>query len=103
MSKTKVGKATKPTIGVDISTGIASLFRSEEVYSPTEFLDWRTDVRYSINRKAPAYMYNDPRTLPSTISLAQWLAYDSSQGDEVEVWLRRLSMSDIEIANYKKI
>lgn len=99
---TKVGKTAKPTVGVDINTGIASLFRSEDVYSPTEFLAWRSDVLYSINRSALPYMYDDPRTLPSNISLSEWLAYDSSQGDEIDVWLRRLSMSDVEIANYKK-
>ena len=99
---TKAGKTAKPTIGIDISTGITSLFRSEDVYGPYEFLDWRTDVLYSMNRSAPSYMYDDPRTLPSNISLSEWLAYDSSQGDEVEVWLRRIGLSDTEIANYKK-
>ena len=99
---TKVGKASKPTIGINVNTGITSLFRSAEVYSPTEFLDWRTDVLYSINRSAKPYMYNDPRTLPSEISVDEWLAYDASQGDNVEVWLRRIGLSDIEIANYKK-
>ena len=99
---TKLGKSAKPTVGIDINTGFASLLRSEEVYSPTEFIDWRTDVLYSINRNAKPFMYNDPRTLPSDISVNEWLAYDSSQGDPVDVWLRRLSLSDIEIANYKK-
>lgn len=99
---TKIGKTAKPTVEVAINTGIVSLFRSEDVYSPTEFSDWRTDVMYSINRSAPPYMYNDPRELPSNISLDEWLAYDSSEGDETNVWLRRIGLSDIEIGNYKK-
>jgi len=97
---TKTGKTGKPTINVDVNLGVSSLFRSEDVYGPYEFIDWRIDVEKSINRSAPEYMYNDPRSLPSGISLSDWLAYDSSQGDEVEVWLRRLNMSDPEISNY---
>lgn len=98
---TKTGKAAKPTIGIDITTGFATLLRSEDVYSPTEFLGWRTDVMYSINRSAKPYMYNDPRTLPNDISLDEWMRYDSSQGDEINTWLRRIGLSDVEISNYK--
>ena len=97
---TKVGKTSKPTIGVDVNAGIVTLLRSEDVYSPTEFLNWRTDVMNSINRSAKPYMYNDPRSLPSSIPLSDWLAYDSSQGSEVGVWLRRIGLSEVEITNY---
>ncbi|MGV8095414.1 MAG: SusC/RagA family TonB-linked outer membrane protein [Mangrovibacterium sp.] len=98
---TRQGNAAKPTIGVDVSLGVATLFRSEDVYGPYEFLDWRGDIMRSSHRNAPEYMYVDPRTLPSDISVTQWLAYDSSQGDPVDVWLRRLNLSDVEINNYK--
>lgn len=42
----------------------------------------------------------NPRTLPSDISVEDWLAYDNSKGDPVEVWLGRLSLKPIEIQNY---
>ena len=97
----KKGKSAKPIIGVDINLGMASLLRSEDVYSPTEFMNWRVDVLNSIHRSAPPYMYNDPRNLPSNVTPEQWLAYDNSKGDLVDVWLRRLSFSNPEVANYK--
>src|SRR5690606_9984311 len=39
--------------------------------------------------------------LPANISIEEWLAFDASSGDPVEVWLQRLNMKQVEIENYK--
>jgi len=97
---TKKGIVGKPVIGVNIGVGVASLFRSADVYGPDDFIDWRTDVLQSINRKAPAYVFKDPRKLPTGVTLDEWKAYDGSKGDEVDIWLRRIGMSQPERENY---
>ncbi|WP_240052380.1 SusC/RagA family TonB-linked outer membrane protein [Bacteroides salyersiae] len=97
---TKMGKSVKPTVKFDVTLGIASMQKRQRVYGPEEFLAWRGDVLESINVNHKPYEYDDPRTLPSDISVEDWLAYDNSKGDPVEVWLGRLSLKPIEIQNY---
>jgi TonB-linked SusC/RagA family outer membrane protein len=99
---TKKGTMGKPSIGVNIGLGIADLFRSAEVYEGENFIDWRSDVLQSINRSAPAYVFQDPRKLPPGVSLEEWKAYDGSTGDETDIWLRRIGMSQPERGNYVK-
>src|SRR5699024_6013517 len=75
---------------------------NEPIYQGKEFIAWRTDVENSIhgfNQKP--YQFNDPRKLPSDISTDEWLAYDASSGDPVNVWLNRLNFNPIEIKDYK--
>ena len=96
---TKMGKSVKPTVKFDVTLGIASMQKRQRVYGPEEFLAWRGDVLESINVNHKPYEYDDPRTLPSDISVEDWLAYDNSKGDPVEVWLGRLSLKPIEIQN----
>lgn len=97
---TKKGKSEKPTINFDASIGIATHAVKEPVYDASNFTAWRTDVFNSTNPTHQPYEFNDPRTLPSDISIEDWLAYDNSTGDPVEVWLRRIGFKDIEIQNY---
>jgi TonB-linked SusC/RagA family outer membrane protein len=99
---TKKGTLGKPAIGVNVGIGIADLFRSADVYEGEKFIDWRSDVLQSINRNAPAYVFRDPRKLPSGVSLDEWKAYDGSTGDEMNIWLRRIGMSQPERENYVK-
>lgn len=97
---TKAGKTEKPTIGFSSSLGITSLFRSADVYGPTEFIDWRSDVLKSVNRNAPAFVFENPKNLPAGKTMEEWLKYDNSSGDPQDVWLRRLGLSQVERDNY---
>lgn len=97
---TKKGKTEKPTIGFSSSLGITSLFRSADVYGPNDFVDWRSDVLKSVNRNAPAYVFENPKNLPSGITMAEWLQYDNATGEPQDVWLRRLGLSQVERDNY---
>src|SRR5690554_3241579 len=99
---TKTGQGDKPTIKINTNWGVAAMSVHEPVYGPHEFISWREDVMKSINAGGyEPYRFSDPRNLPSNISLEQWLSYDGSEGDPVTVWLQRLNMQPVEIANYK--
>ncbi len=102
---TKKGKTGKPTINVNSSVGVATMSVNERVYNADDFLNvWRRNVKYSTNVNAQPYRFDDPRTLPSSISVADWLSYDNSSptADPVTVWLQRLNLQPVEVANYKK-
>lgn len=100
---TKKGKTSKPTITLNSAFGVATREVTEHVYDANGFVNWRTDVLKSINVNAKPYQFNDPRALPPDITVAQWLAYDNTPAtnDPVDVWLTRLKMFPVEIANYK--
>lgn len=97
---TKMGRTEKPTISFDTSFGTTSLFRYADVYGPAGFVDWRSDVLKSINRNAPAYVFEDPSKLGAGTTLDDWLSYDNATGDPQDIWLRRLGMSQVERDNY---
>ncbi|HEX5025523.1 MAG TPA: SusC/RagA family TonB-linked outer membrane protein [Agriterribacter sp.] len=102
---TKKGKTGKPTINVNSSVGLATMSVNEKVYDEQGFLNtWRRQGKYSTNVNAQPYQYDDPRTLPSGVSVADWLAYDNSSptADPVVVWLQRLNLQPVEVANYQK-
>ena len=99
---TKRGTSEKPTIGFDMSVGMVSLLRSAKVYGPEGFINWRSDVLKSINRSAPPYVFESPDNLPDGITQEEWLKYDNSQGDPMDVWLRRIGLSQVERDNYFK-
>jgi TonB-linked SusC/RagA family outer membrane protein len=103
---TKKGKTEKPTITVNTTAGIATKEVKEQVYDANGFVNWRVDVLKSINPAIIAtqpYRFNDPRTLPSNVTTAQWLAYDNTPAtaDPMDTWLTRLKLFPVEIANYK--
>lgn len=100
---TKKGKKGKPVINFNANYSVATMEVNQPVYQGQAFVDWRTDVENSIHGfSAQPYQFNDPRKLPEDISIDQWLAYDASSGDPVDVWLRRLNFNPIEITDYKK-
>ena len=102
---TKKGKLGKPVINVNSSVGVATMSVNEKVYNAEDFLNvWRRYGKYSTNINAQPYRFDDPRTLPSGVSVADWLAYDNSSqtADPVTVWLTRLNLQPVEIQNYKK-
>ena len=103
MISTKRGNKGKPTININSNFGIASIAADERTYEGEAFLDWRTDVYNSMNAgKLKPYQFSDPRTLPGDLPIENWLAYDGSTGDPVDVWLRRIGLQPVEIQNYKE-
>lgn len=100
---TKRGKSGKPQITINSNFGINNIGKSNRLLNPQEFLDWRTDVLWSMSGHNPTqeFTYTDPRKLPSNISQAQWLALGTGSGDPVDIWLNRLRLFPVEVANYK--
>lgn len=82
------------------SVGLSTMAMHERVHDASSFTNWRSDVMKSIKANYQPYQYDDPRTLPSSVSIDEWLGYDGSKGNPVEVWLRRLNMQPVEIQNY---
>ncbi|WP_206106037.1 SusC/RagA family TonB-linked outer membrane protein [Olivibacter sp. XZL3] len=97
---TKKGKEGKPMINYSTNIGIATMAVNEPVHDAQSFVPWRQDVFKSINPNAQPFRFDDPRNLPSDISVDDWLAYDGSTGDPVRAWLRRLNLQPVEIENY---
>ncbi|WP_220392886.1 SusC/RagA family TonB-linked outer membrane protein [Chitinophaga lutea] len=98
---TKKGSKSKPTITLNANTGISTLAMDQPLYDGPGFVRWRTDVMKSINASAQPYRFDDPRTLPSNITIDQWKAYDNSQGDPIDIWMTRLKIFPVEVRNYK--
>ena len=96
---TKKGSGGKPSISFSSNIGFTSLSKDQPVYGPDGFVNWRKDVAQSTNVGFSPEKYSDPREL-TEVSVDDWLAYDGSSGDPVEVWLRRLNLQPIEIQNY---
>ncbi|NKI25331.1 TonB-dependent receptor [Arenibacter sp. 6A1] len=96
---TKKGSGGKPTINISSNIGFTSLSKDQPVYGPDGYINWRKDVAKSTNVNFSPEEYSDPRNL-SGVSVEDWLAYDGSTGDPVEVWLRRLNLQPVEIQNY---
>jgi len=97
---TKKGKPGKPRINFSSTVGVATMSVNQPVHDASTFTSWRTDVYKASNINAQPYRYDDPRNLPSNISVNDWLAYDGSSGDPVRVWLRRINLQPNEIDNY---
>ncbi|GGZ31575.1 SusC/RagA family TonB-linked outer membrane protein [Echinicola pacifica] len=99
---TKKGIKGKPRIKINSNVGFASVASTEKVYGPQAFIDWRTDVFESSNAGGfDPYEFSNPNSLPSNVSIDEWMAYDGSTGDPETVWLQRIGLQPIEIANYK--
>lgn len=100
---TKRGTLGKPVIKINTNWGTQGMAKHQPVYDGPGFLSWREDVMESINAGGfEPYRFSNPNTLPSDISLETWLSYDGSDGDPETVWLQRLNMQPLEIANYKR-
>ncbi|CAN5382550.1 TonB-dependent receptor [soil metagenome] len=101
MINTKKGKTGKPIINLNSNIAVATMSVNQPVYKGEDFVKWRTDVQNSIRgfNQQPS-QFDDPRNLPSNVSVADWLAYDASSGDPVNVWLNRLNFQEVEKKNY---
>ncbi len=98
---TKKGKSGKPQITINSNLAINKVGKFNDILNAEDFLSWRGDVLWSMNGHNPATQYNfyDPSKLPSNITLAQWQGSD--KGDPTDIWLNRIKMFPVEIANYK--
>ncbi|MBC7827439.1 MAG: SusC/RagA family TonB-linked outer membrane protein [Chitinophagaceae bacterium] len=97
---TKKGTRSKPTITLNSNIGISELAQNEPLYDGPGFVAWRSDVQKARNAAATnLYIYDDPRSLPSNITMTQWRA--GRQGDSLDIWLDRLGLRPIEIKNWK--
>ncbi|MCC5936854.1 MAG: SusC/RagA family TonB-linked outer membrane protein [Lunatimonas sp.] len=100
---TKRGTLGKPTIKINTNWGTQGMSKHEPVYDGAGFISWREDVMKSIFAGGyEPYRFSNPNTLPSDISLDTWMSYDGSEGDPETVWLQRLNMQPLEIANFKR-
>jgi TonB-dependent starch-binding outer membrane protein SusC len=101
---TKKGKMGKPIINVNSSVGLATMATMQEVYGPYEFVSWRTNVMKSLNYYNAAtnqklYKFEDPSNLRDGVTETMWR--DGAAGDLTDIWLARLGLLPVEIANYK--
>jgi TonB-dependent starch-binding outer membrane protein SusC len=78
---------------------MSEVAKKQDVLSPDGFISWRQEVMRNINATAVPYRFTNPNNLPSDVTLTQWLGTDT--GDPTTVWLTRLNMQSVEIANYK--
>lgn len=101
MITTKKGSGGKPTISFNANYGVATLSNDRPIYDAEGYLVFRQAVIESMNENFRPHQFGDPRKLPANIGLEDWLAYDASSGDPVEVWLQRLNMKQVEIENYQ--
>ena len=90
---TKKGKSQKPLVSVNTKWGIQTLIRKEQAYDVSGYLRMRTDAmeQYAPKDNMPGY-YHNPNSLPSGVTLEQWLSYDgnvSDVNDPTDYWLNR--------------
>jgi TonB-dependent starch-binding outer membrane protein SusC len=98
---TKKASTGKTTIAFNTNVGLSTLAMDQPLYDGPGFLGWRRDVLKSVNNGGQPFQFDDPRTLPSNISIAQWKSYDGLQGDSITIWLTRLKLFAVEQQNYK--
>jgi TonB-linked SusC/RagA family outer membrane protein len=105
ITTTQGAKETDKTL-INFSANIGSVSpgKMAHVYKAYEFIRWRQDVLRSMNYySSPAneklYLFDNPNELPSGVSMDMWM--DGNTGDPEGIWLSRLGLSSIEIANYK--
>ena len=97
---TKKGSSRKPLITLNTNIGIGVLAQNEELYDGEGFIRWRGFVQRSRNvSPLKHHIFDDPRNLPPGITMTQWR--DGRAGDSIDIWLDRLGLRPIEIANYK--
>lgn len=104
---TKRGKSGKPQISVNANYNLNKISQYPRLLSPTEFINWRTDVLWSMrgfdstSRPNIKYQFTDPSKLPAGLSVDDWKALTGATGDPVDIWLNRLRLTTVEVKNYK--
>ncbi|WP_423128960.1 SusC/RagA family TonB-linked outer membrane protein [Gaoshiqia sp. Z1-71] len=103
---TKKGKKGKPVININSSFGLATMATMQDVYKPHEFLEWRTQVMKSLNMyssnanvRDKLYKFENPEKLQDGVTEEMWR--DGASGDLTDIWLARIGLLPVEIANYK--
>jgi TonB-linked SusC/RagA family outer membrane protein len=102
---TKTAKEeSKPAINFNGHYSYVTIAQMPEVRDHNQFITWRGDMMKSMNyynasMKDKLYLYDNPDNLPSGVTLDMWR--DGNQGDPLEIYLSRLGLSALEIANYK--
>ncbi len=102
---TKKGRKGKPTINVSASVGVATIAHTAlDWMTGEQFLDWRiagmeNKERHQVDK--PGY-YDNPAN--AGVDLQTWKEYDGSGdvADLDQIWLNRLGLYPLEIANYKE-
>lgn len=105
---TKRGKVGKPVITVNSNIGMNKLVNQPHLLNGPELLQFRADAQWakasfdSTSKPGIQYIYTDPTRLPSTFTVAQWLALDGSGSlNPTDVWLSRNLFKPIEQTNIK--
>lgn len=105
---TKRGKIGKPVITVNSNFGINKVVNQPHLLTGPEILDFREAAEWaktnfdSTSKPGIKYKFLNPAKLPSTFTVAQWLALDGSTGlDPTNVWLNRNEWKPIEQTNIK--
>ncbi len=105
---TKKGKFGKPVITVNSNIGMNKLVNQPHLLNAEEFLQFRQDALWSkagfdsTSKPGIQYIYTDPTKLPSSFTVAQWLALDGSgTQDPTNVFLARNLYKPIEQTNIK--
>ncbi|MFZ9262117.1 MAG: SusC/RagA family TonB-linked outer membrane protein [Chitinophagaceae bacterium] len=109
---TKKGKSGKPVVTFNSNYTMNKIARWPGLLSPEEFLNWRSDVIYSMrgydstSKPGIKYWAWNPSKLPAGFTVDQWLALGNQVGqDPTTVWLNRLGgtvgMAPVEIESYK--
>jgi len=104
---TKKGKIGKAQITFNDNIGLNKVERKPHLLTGPEFLDFRGQAVWAMNgfdstsKPGVQYKFQNPATLPSSLSVAAWQALDASTGDPVVTWLTRLKLKAIEITNYQ--
>ena len=97
---TKKGSSDKPVVSFRADFGLATMAKHQKLLSPDELMTWRQNVMENIHPNNEPYYFADPRTLPSDISVDDWMSYTAASGDPVSVWLQRLTFQNEQIKNY---
>jgi len=98
---TNKGTLGKPVINFSSKVGIATTTNDYKPFGPEGFLKLRSDVLRSSENKPDFYFFN-PDELPDNISIQEWRNYNPNPAaDNVDEWLGRLKLYNIEVENYK--
>jgi TonB-dependent starch-binding outer membrane protein SusC len=98
---TNRGEMGKPKIIFSSKIGLATTTNDYKPFGPEGFLNLRRDVLRSSENKPDYYFFN-PNELPSSITIEQWRSYSPNPAaDNVDEWLGRLKLYNIEMENYK--
>jgi TonB-linked SusC/RagA family outer membrane protein len=102
---TKKGKSVKPVVRFDATLGLSDLTQQRKIYDAKGYLQFRSDYLSSAQdgfANPGRYAYPSADNLAKYgMSLDEWRSFSSISGSDEDLWLARLGLAEIEIANYK--